>query len=86
MTKRRVCRRFKSHPEIISLAVMLYIRFSVSPGDVEDLRHQEGINVRHETRRYQWHGIGPEFASDVQKRRNWEPKYCPGSGTSTRYS
>ncbi len=40
---------FKTSPEIIRLAVMLYIRFPLSLRNVEDLLHERGIEVSHET-------------------------------------
>ena len=42
-------RRFKTPPEVIRLAVMMYIRFPLSPRQVEDLLHERGIDIRHET-------------------------------------
>ena len=42
-------RYFKTSPEIIRLAVMLYIRFPLSLRNVEDLLHERGIDVSHET-------------------------------------
>ncbi len=40
---------YKTSPEIIRLAVMLYIRFPLSLRNVEDLLHERGIEVSHET-------------------------------------
>ena len=34
---------FKTSPDIIRLAVMLYLRFSLSLRNVEDLLHERGI-------------------------------------------
>ncbi len=45
-------RYFKSSPEIIRLAVMMYVRFPLSLRNVEDLLHERGINICHETVRY----------------------------------
>ena len=39
MTKRNPFRYFKTSPEIIRLAVMVYIRFPLSLRNVEDLLH-----------------------------------------------
>jgi hypothetical protein len=36
-------------PEIIRLAVMLYIRYPLSLRNVEDLLHESGIEISHET-------------------------------------
>jgi putative transposase len=56
-------------PEIIRLAVMLYVRFPLSLRNVEDLLHERGIDVSHETVRYWWQRFGPMFASEIRKRR-----------------
>jgi putative transposase len=45
---------FRFPPEIISHAVWLYVRFSLSFRDVEELLAQRGIVVTYETVR-QWH-------------------------------
>ncbi|MBD3676835.1 MAG: IS6 family transposase [Rhodobacteraceae bacterium] len=60
---------FQSSPEIIRLAVMLYIRFPLSLRNVEDLLHERGVDVSHETIRYWWHRFGPMFAAEIRKRR-----------------
>ena len=52
MTKPNPFRCFKTSPEIIRLAVMLYIRFPLSLRNVEDLLHERGIDVSHETIRF----------------------------------
>ena len=36
-------RYFKTSPEIIRLAVMMYVRFPLSLRNVEDLLHERGI-------------------------------------------
>ncbi len=42
-------RYFKTSPEIIRLAVMMYVRFPLSLRNVEDLLHERGIDISHET-------------------------------------
>jgi putative transposase len=69
MTKRSPFKCFKSSSEIIRLVVMLYVRFSLSLRNVEDLLHERGVDVSHETVRYWWHKFGPVFASEIRKRR-----------------
>ena len=69
MTKRSPFRYFKTSPEIIRLAVMLYVRFPLSLRNVEDLLHERGVDVSHESVRYWWHRFGPMFASEIRKRR-----------------
>ena len=69
MTKRFPFKYFKTSPEIIRLAVMLYVRFPLSLRNVEDLLHERGVDVSHETIRFWWHRFGPMFASEIKKRR-----------------
>ncbi len=69
MTKRSPFRYFKTSPEIIRLAVMMYVRFPLSLRNVEDLLHERGIDVCHETVRYWWLRFGPMFAAEIKKRR-----------------
>ena len=45
-------RYFKTSPEIIQLAVMLYVRFPLSLRNVEDLLHERGVDVSYESVRY----------------------------------
>ena len=62
-------RYFKTSPEIIRLAVMMYIRFPLSLRNVEDLLHERGIDITHETVRFWWNRFGPLFAKSIRKRR-----------------
>lgn len=69
MTKRSPFRYFKTSPEIIRLAVMMYMRFPLSRRNVEDLLHERGIEVSHETVRFWWNRFGPMFAAEVRRKR-----------------
>ena len=69
MTKPVSFKYFKTSPEIIRLAVMLYIRFPLSLRNVEDLLHERGIDVSHETVRYWWNRFGPMFAAEIRRKR-----------------
>jgi putative transposase len=69
MTKRSPFRYFKTSPEIIRLAAMMYIRFPLSLRNVEDLLHECGIEISHEKVRFWWNRFGPLFAAEVRKRR-----------------
>jgi len=69
MTTHSPFRYFKTSPEIIRLAVMLYVRFPLSLRNVEDLLHERGIDVSHETVRFWWNRFGPMFAAEIRKRR-----------------
>ena len=62
-------RYFKTSPEIIRLAVMLYVRFPLSLRNVEDLLHERGIEVSHETIRFWWNRFGPMFAAEIRRKR-----------------
>ncbi len=69
MTNRSPFRYFKTSPEVIRLAVMMYIRFPLSLRNVEDLLHERGIDISHETVRFWWRRFGPMFAAEIRKRR-----------------
>lgn len=69
MTQISPFRYFKTSPEIIRLAVMMYVRFPLSLRNVEDLLHERGIDISHETIRYWWNKFGPMLASDIKRRR-----------------
>ena len=69
MAKRDPFKYFKSSPEIIRLAVRLYVRFPLSLRNVEDLLHERGIDVSYETVRYWWNRFGPMFASEIRRKR-----------------
>jgi len=69
MSKRSPFKYFKTSPEIIRLAVMMYLRFPLSLRNVEDLLHERGIDVSHEAIRFWWHRFGPMFATEIKKRR-----------------
>ena len=60
---------FNSSPEVIRLAVMMYIRYPFSLRQVEDLLVERGIDICHETVRFWWNRFGPMFAAEIRKRR-----------------
>ena len=62
-------RYFNSSPEIIRLAVMMYVKFPLSLRNVEDLLHERGIDICHETVRYWWNRFGPMFAAEIRRKR-----------------
>jgi putative transposase len=62
-------RYFKSSPEVIRLAVMMYIRYPLSLRQVEDLLFERGIDICHEAVRFWWNRFGPMFAAAIRKRR-----------------
>ncbi len=63
-------RYFKTSPDIIRLAVMMYIRYPLSLRQVEDLLHERGIDICHETVRAWWNRFGPLFAAEIRKKRS----------------
>ncbi len=69
MTQRPLFPYFKTSPEIIRLAVMLYVRYPLSLRNVEDLPHERGIVICHETVRFWSHRCGRGFASEIRRRR-----------------
>ncbi len=66
---RNPCRYFNSSPEVIRLAVMIYIRYPLSLRQAEDLLFERGIDICHETARFWWYRFGPMFAAEIRKRR-----------------
>ena len=56
-------RYFKTSPEVIRLAVMMYIRYPLSLRQVEVLLFERGVDICHETVRYWWNRFGPMFAA-----------------------
>lgn len=69
MTKRSPFRYFRSCQEIICLVVMICVRFPLSLRNVEDLLHERGIDVRHETIWLRRNRFGPVFAAEIRKKR-----------------
>jgi putative transposase len=64
-------RRHRFPPEIISYAVYLYYRFTVSYRDVEEMLARRGIVVSYETIRRWCHKFGPVIAAEI---RRWRPQ------------
>ena len=62
-------RYFNSSPEVIRLAVMMYIRYPLSLRQVENLLFERGIDICHETVRFWWNRFGPMFAAEIRKHR-----------------
>ena len=62
-------RCFNSSPEVIRLAVQMYIRYPLSLRNVEDLLFERGIDICHETVRLWWNRFGPMFAAEIRRRR-----------------
>ena len=60
-------RYFNSSPEVIRLTVMMYVRYPLSLRQVEDLLHERGLDICHETVRFWWNRFGPMFAAEIRK-------------------
>ena len=69
MSNARIFRYFKTSPEIICLAVMMYVRYPLSLRNVEDMLHERGIDVTQETVRFWWNRFGTIFAGELRRRR-----------------
>ena len=67
---------YRFPPEIIQQAIWLYVRFTLSFREVEDLLAERGILVSYETVRRWVNHFGPKISADLRKRRpkphtNW---------------
>ena len=62
--------RHQFPPAIIRHAVWLYIRFTLSFRDVEDLLAERGLDVSYETVRRWVLKFGPLFARELRRRRH----------------
>ena len=80
-------RWFDSSPEVIRLVVMMYVKYPLSLRNVEDLLHERGIDICHETVRLWWRRFGPMFATR-SARSGLRPcaSILTGDGISTRFT
>ena len=60
---------YRFPPVIIHQAIWLYLRFTLSFRDVEDLLAERGIAISYETVRRWVHHFGPIIAAELRKRR-----------------
>ena len=60
---------YRFPPEIIHQAIWLYLRFTLSLRDVEDLLAERGVAMSYETVRRWVNHFGPMIAADLRKRR-----------------
>jgi putative transposase len=61
--------RHQFPPAIIRHAIWLYVRFTLSYRDVEDLLAERGLDVSYETVRRWVSKFGPLFARELRRRR-----------------
>jgi putative transposase len=64
---------YKTSPEIIQLGVMMYVKFPLSLRNIEDLLHERGIDIWHESVRL-W-VIGSAYTS-LTRSGNGAPSRC----------
>jgi transposase-like protein len=62
-------RRHRSPPEIIQHAIWLYLRFTLSYRDVEELLAKRGLDISYETVRRWVLKFGPAIARRLRQRR-----------------
>ena len=60
---------YRFPPEVIQQAIWLYLRFTLSFRDVEDLLAERGIAISYETIRRWVNHFGPIIAAELRKRR-----------------
>jgi hypothetical protein len=76
---------YRFPPEIIQQAIWLYLRFTLSLREVEDLLAERGISVSYETVRRWVNRFGPMIAADLRKRRPKNPHRWPhGQSVASR--
>ncbi|MGB3624652.1 MAG: IS6 family transposase [Henriciella sp.] len=63
-------RYFNTSPEIIRLAMMMYVWFPLSLRNVEDLLHERGTDVSHESIRHRSNRFGPMLAAEIWRKRS----------------
>jgi putative transposase len=76
MHQKNLFKYFKTSQEIIRLAVMYYVRYPLIFRQVEDILHERGIDISHETVRFWVERFGLEFAGEIRRKRrgfqsNW---------------
>ena len=79
---------YRFPPEIIQQAIWLYVRFTLSFRDVEDLLAERGILVSYETVRRWVNHFGPKMAlSRYQKKnaRDLRLAYFQATATAARH-
>ena len=74
---------YRFPPEIIHQAIWLYLRFTLSFRDVEDLLAERGIVISYETVRRWVNYFGPIIAAELRKRRPKRPSRSCGTRNSS---
>jgi putative transposase len=73
MKKHLIFKYFKTSPEIIKLTVMYYVRYPLSLRQIEDILHERGIDICHETVRFWWNRFGSKLAKSIKKKPAYRP-------------
>ena len=68
--------RHRFPPDVIRHAVWLYLRFTLSYRDVEELLAERGLDVSYETIRRWVLKFGLQFARNLRARRQWPGGQC----------
>ena len=68
-------RRHRFPPEIIQYAIWLYLRFTLSYRDVEELLAERGLDISYETVRRWVLKFGPGIARRLRRRRRVIPDH-----------
>ncbi len=72
----RIFRYFRTNPAVIRLTPILPLRDPLSLGNVEDLLHERGFDITHETVRCWWNRLGTILFDNPQ---------CQFNGRSTNH-
>jgi putative transposase len=64
---------YRFPPVIIQQAIWLYVRFTLSFRDIEDLLSERGIAISYETVRRWVNHFGPRIAAELRKGRSKPP-------------
>jgi|SRR5947209_5587208 hypothetical protein len=76
-------RRHRFTPPIIQQAIWLYLRFTLSYRDVEELLAARGLDISYETvRRWVLNGPRPAVRSPLQRPLLRSPVTCGSSGSA----
>lgn len=72
MSKRSRFRYFRTSPEVIRLAEVMYVRSPLALRNVEGLLHEPGIRVSHETVRVSQQNFGVSIAEELPGTEEWD--------------
>ncbi len=69
MSNQRFFHDFKTSPEVNRLAVMMDARYPLPLRNVEDLLHERGVDITHETVRFWGDRSGTIFSAEIRQNR-----------------